>query len=360
MSQKTLTLFIIGACFICMQPLFAQQIPRATPLEREMINEADDNTLTEEKLKKYLSNENFNINAQEFYSEGDTATALMNVVWNNNKSMAQLFLKHGADVNAQNDKGNTALARAITYHDKNGDFLPMIKLLLEHGANPNIANKRGLTPFTYTYKTGGAARKSMNDVAKLLLATGKVNLEIDPYSYILYRKTPLIETALNNHPDMFKLLLAHDAHIDARDEFGWTGLMEMAQFKRKSGILLFLEAGANPDLRSYNEKIIAQAIQAKIDYFNWDEQNTIAKYANKTFYDIAGPLLEDPEIQKALAESKLRRQEQKKLLMDEARLPKDLANIVGEYAPTPPSAEFVEKKEHEEKEAAESESEEED
>lgn len=48
------------------------------------------------------------------------------------------LLKHGADVNATNRKGNTALNHAVK---KSGKNLGVVKELLEYGADINIRNR---------------------------------------------------------------------------------------------------------------------------------------------------------------------------------------------------------------------------
>ncbi|NPA58483.1 MAG: ankyrin repeat domain-containing protein [Aquificae bacterium] len=53
----------------------------------------------------------------------------------------KLALAKGADVNAQDDKGGTALHWAVFYG--HGDI---VRLLLMHGANPDIKDRNGITP----------------------------------------------------------------------------------------------------------------------------------------------------------------------------------------------------------------------
>ncbi len=55
----------------------------------------------------------------------------------------ELCLQHGADVNAVDTRGNTALHGAAWRAAKGGDS--MVQLLLEHGANINAANEQGHT-----------------------------------------------------------------------------------------------------------------------------------------------------------------------------------------------------------------------
>ncbi|NPA12901.1 MAG: hypothetical protein GXO45_02815 [Aquificae bacterium] len=53
----------------------------------------------------------------------------------------KLAIAKGADVNAQDENGGTALHWAVFY-----EYEDIVKLLLMHGANPYIKDKNGITP----------------------------------------------------------------------------------------------------------------------------------------------------------------------------------------------------------------------
>jgi ankyrin repeat protein len=57
--------------------------------------------------------------------------------------MASLLIAKGADVDAQDEEGNTPLARAIFSARGRGD---VVRLLRQHGAKPDIPNRAGETP----------------------------------------------------------------------------------------------------------------------------------------------------------------------------------------------------------------------
>ncbi|MGE5205030.1 MAG: ankyrin repeat domain-containing protein [Chlamydiota bacterium] len=63
-------------------------------------------------------------------------TALIKNAWN--PDIALLLIQHGADVNASNNEGWTPLYNASTPE--------LARVLLQHGANLNVRNKRGETP----------------------------------------------------------------------------------------------------------------------------------------------------------------------------------------------------------------------
>jgi hypothetical protein len=64
-------------------------------------------------------------------------------------NMVQLLLDHGADVNKLDDNGDTALMEAASTGN-----VAAVKLLLDHNATVNIADKKGRTAFKIAKKMG--------------------------------------------------------------------------------------------------------------------------------------------------------------------------------------------------------------
>jgi len=92
-----------------------------------------------------------------------------------NLKAMEVLIAAGADVNAVDGSGGTALHRAVR-----GQKLPMVAFLLESGAKPDGILARYKTPLHYAAERGGI--------------------------------------------DILQLLLDHNANINAVDEFGWTPL----------------------------------------------------------------------------------------------------------------------------------------
>ncbi|WP_051420631.1 ankyrin repeat domain-containing protein [Helicobacter pametensis] len=92
----------------------------------------------------------------------------------NDVTLAKVLLSNGADVNAQDTQGNTALYHAIM--NKNGK---MIKLLLDNGADMYIKNKRGDSPARFIL-----SKKSMPSVS-----FDNPDLMLSAQSFLLGRST---------------------------------------------------------------------------------------------------------------------------------------------------------------------------
>ena len=64
-----------------------------------------------------------------------------------NLELVKYLVEHGADINAKDKSGNTALM--IASKDMN---LEMVKYLVEHGADVNAKNAEGKTALYFVYK----------------------------------------------------------------------------------------------------------------------------------------------------------------------------------------------------------------
>jgi ankyrin repeat protein len=84
-------------------------------------------------------------------------TALINSAGIANSRVMELLLSNGADVNAQNNRGWTALMVAAQAGQAN-----TVKVLLGAGANVNLKNNEGKTALQVAFKHEG------NEVASLL------------------------------------------------------------------------------------------------------------------------------------------------------------------------------------------------
>ncbi len=137
-----------------------------------------------------------NVNA----SDGDGTTALHWASYRDDLDSADLLVRAGANVNATNDLGATPLWTA----SQNGSGV-MVARLLQAGANPNMALLTGETPLMVASRSGGSA------VVEQLLDRGA-----DPNARGARGQTALMWAAAQQHPDVVKVLLAHGVDIQAR------------------------------------------------------------------------------------------------------------------------------------------------
>jgi ankyrin repeat protein len=209
-------------------------------------------------------------------------TPLMYAAENGSIEAMRLLIDRGADVNAQNAFGSTALMWSVAEPAK-------VRLLLERGAQVNTLARSGRTALIVAGFTNPSA-----EVVKLLLTKGAkvdvmdtrhvtplnaatfgndtatvrllldANADIDtPDTFI--GLTPLMNAAGNRNVDAVKLLMAKGAAVNAVSkteglpkiqtgtvEFGgWTPLLMASAFGPPEAVKMLLDAGAKTDAQDY-------------------------------------------------------------------------------------------------------------
>jgi len=140
----------------------------------------------------------------------DKNTPLMDKVVAGDKAAVSELIAKGADVNAKNNYGWTALS-----HAARAGNAQLVKLLLEHGADVNSRDQSGWTPLMR------AAMKGHVDVVRVLLEHGaEVNVREKGEAW-----TALHWAAARGHTEVVKLLLSHGADYSLKTEDGMTPLM---------------------------------------------------------------------------------------------------------------------------------------
>lgn len=178
------------------------------------------------------------LSSQVSYGMSDTDQALIAA---ETVGAAQEALEAGANVNAKDESGNTALHLAAL--DDNN--LKLAQLLLDSGADVDAKNDRGVTAL-HT-----AAGKNDKELAKLLLDRGAdVNAKHGSGDTAL--RLAVFDSA---DEDMVQLLLDSGAEINAENWIGETTLEQLKHFvkfspsdkTRLDPIIRLLEA-ADPEL----------------------------------------------------------------------------------------------------------------
>jgi|SRR3989344_379139 len=151
-------------------------------------------------LARYIDNVKLNINEgyDVNYVDDDTEeTPLICMVSTHDTDIVKLLLTAGANINAADRCGDTALLKAI-YVGAN----KIVELLLTSGANINQANNHGATPLI------AAVAKTFIDLVKILIKKGAVINFRNNMGHIALRTA-----AHYNRVDILNLLLYNDADL---------------------------------------------------------------------------------------------------------------------------------------------------
>ncbi len=142
------------------------------------------------------------------------------------------LLAKGADVNAESDRGLSALHAAAVFGHKD-----VARLLIEKGADVNAKAERSLWDEGMTALHGSCIR-GQKGVAELLIAEGA-----DVNARTKNGYTPLHIAATEGYGDLAELLIAKGAHVNAKNNEGQTplsvaeekGHTEIVELLRKHG-----------------------------------------------------------------------------------------------------------------------------
>jgi len=212
--------------------------------------------------------------------DGDGNSALMLAVWHGDADLVARMLAKHADPNHANEFGTTALHWAI-------DDAAKTKLLLDAGARVNAEDRSGATPLELA--TGLAGDTA---VVTLLVEHGadakRVGARIgasEPAAVNLllaHGADPRAEGALqlaasHGNTETLTILLDHGAPVDATGTLGMTPLMWAAQMGHADAVVALLMHSADPDrVESFNrttalmqaaasERADATIVQALLD-----------------------------------------------------------------------------------------------
>lgn len=155
------------------------------------------------------------------------ATALMYAALFAGEDLMALLLDRGADPNARNDGGATALLFAA------GDPAKA-RLLLARGADVNARSALGKTPLLVA-----ATHRPSTDTVRLLLEKGA-----DVGARDINGTTPLIAAAAAGNQESLTLLIGKGADVNAKADSGATALIAAAGARCLGCVQLLLARGA--------------------------------------------------------------------------------------------------------------------
>lgn len=193
---------------------------------------------------------------------------LQNAILAQDLTRIDYLLAHGADPNASDNEGYTALTNAARF-----GFGKVAADLIEHRADVNRADRSGWTPLMYaawnddaelvrTLAAKGARLETTSPdgltplaiaaqnakskaLAALIAAGAKVNGKYGKGGY-----TPLMLATASGSAEDVRLLLEHGADVNARNAGGVTALMIAAADNHDDLVRLLLDHGADPRVQS--------------------------------------------------------------------------------------------------------------
>ena len=147
---------------------------------------------------------------------GASTTSLHAAATQGDTVVIQQLLAEGADIEARDAQGRTALLRATR-----ANKIEAATLLIEAGADVNAKDNIEDSPYLY------AGAQGFNDILLLTLAHGA-----DLQSTNRYGGTALIPAAEKGHPETVKILLDAGVAVDHVNRFGLTELLESIVLSR--------------------------------------------------------------------------------------------------------------------------------
>jgi ankyrin repeat protein len=162
-------------------------------------------------------------------------SSIVDAVKSGNRDAVRALLKQGANVNAAEADGSTALHWAVQARDAETS-----RLLIRAGAHVQAANRYGITPVSLAATNGDATLIDM-----LVKAGANANGALPD------GETVLMTAARTGNPAAVKLLLSVGANVDAKEHtFGQTALMWAAAENHATAVKVLIEAGADVNMRS--------------------------------------------------------------------------------------------------------------
>ena len=164
--------------------------------------------------------------------EPDGTSALHWAAYRNDADLAEALIRAGARVETANRYGVRPLSLA-----SQGGYAAIVTILLAAGADPNIALPSGETPLMAAARSG-----SVRSVEALLARGAAVDAREPARS-----QTALMWAAAEGHVDVVRALARAGASVSARSKSGFTPLLFAAREGHIQAVGALLDAGARLD-----------------------------------------------------------------------------------------------------------------
>jgi FOG: Ankyrin repeat len=168
-----------------------------------------------------------------------------------NPKMMKALIAAGADVKAKDKAGNTALHFAAgNSFDDGGE---VVRVLLKAGADVNAADNSGATPLLVLTSLGyeqSILQAQLEIAGELLKAGADVNAKTQE------GETALLQAAEGGHVELVKALIQAGADVNAKDRDGQTALMAALKGERENAdaVRLLIEAKADVNAKDKSGK----------------------------------------------------------------------------------------------------------
>jgi ankyrin repeat protein len=202
-----------------------------------------------------------NLGSDEQFEEGTTALMYIasSFFASNRAEVIKLLVDRGADLNAQNDKGQTALLLALQNTDA-------VKASIEAGADLNLRDNNGNSAMMLgtwavqrLLRQAGASEEGLNDVA-LVDAARQGNLTkieelLHSGANVNYSDgSALVAAAQKGHLAIVDRLIQAGADVNLGWKSGFTPIAAAAYSGYLDVVERLLSAGANPFQRTHDDE----------------------------------------------------------------------------------------------------------
>jgi len=169
---------------------------------------------------------------------GDINSKLLKAAKASNTTKVEQLLRKGADVNAKQKDGTTALMlTAARGHTET------VKVLIDAGTDVNAVSENGNTGLMFAAFNGHTETvKALIDAGAAVNATSETGL------------TALILAAQNGHTEIVEILIDADADVNAKYENDGTALMDAASGGHTEMVKALMDAGADVNAKDRGDK----------------------------------------------------------------------------------------------------------